>query len=113
MRTVICHKFVDVVYVLGIRIGFEMTRQHMTGLLKNFFVCFNPVNDAMQSSIPNSPETLRSVKSNGRFLLNMYRVSVRIMVFSATFNNISVLLVEETGVHQKVNCHKSLTNFIT
>ena len=103
----------DVVYVLGIRIGFEMTRQHMTGLLKNFFVCFNPVNDAMQSSIPNSPETLRSVKSNGRFLLNMYRVSVRIMVFSATFNNISVLLVEETGVHQKVNCHKSLTNFIT
>jgi hypothetical protein len=46
----------------------------------------------------------------------------RIMVFNATFNNISViswrsvLLVEETGVHGSRNpptCRKSLTNFIT
>ena len=45
---------------------------------------------------------------------------VRVMVFNATFNNISViswwsvLLVEETGVHgENQTCRKSLTNFIT
>jgi hypothetical protein len=27
-----------------------------------------------------------------------FRVRVRVMVFNATFNNISVILVEETGV---------------
>ncbi|CAG2226311.1 WDR81 [Mytilus edulis] len=63
MRTVICHKFIDVVYILGIRIGFEMTRQHMTKLLQNFFVCFNPVNDT-QGDACNSPQTLKHVKSN-------------------------------------------------
>ena len=47
-----------------------------------------------------------------------YRVKVRVMVFNATFNNISVLsrrsvlLEEETGVAEKPpTCHKSLTNF--
>ena len=44
-----------------------------------------------------------------------------LMVFNATFNNISVilwwsaLLVEETGVpgRKPLTCHKSLTNIIT
>jgi hypothetical protein len=50
-------------------------------------------------------------------------VFVCLMVFNATFNNISVksswsvLLVEETGVQctrrKPLTCHKSLTNFIT
>ena len=42
-----------------------------------------------------------------------------LMVFNATFNNItliswwSVLLVEETGENKPLTCPKSLTNFIT
>ena len=48
-------------------------------------------------------------------------IRVRVMVFNATFNNISVisrrsvLLVKETGVPRKKppTCCKSLTNFIT
>jgi len=35
------------------------------------------------------------------------------MVFNTTFNNISVLLVEETGVPGDLTCRKSVTNFIT
>ena len=39
----------------------------------------------------------------------------RIMVFNAIFNNISVLLVEETAVdgEKPPTCRKSLTKFIT
>jgi hypothetical protein len=47
-------------------------------------------------------------------------LEVRVMVFNATFNNISVislqsvLLVEETGeLRENQTCCKSLTNFIT
>lgn len=43
IRTVICHKLVDVVYVIGLRLGFEMTRNQMTGVLKDFFSSFNQV----------------------------------------------------------------------
>ncbi|XP_062604872.1 WD repeat-containing protein 81-like isoform X2 [Saccostrea cucullata] len=43
IRTVICHKLVDVVYVIGLRLGFEMTRNQMTGVLKEFFSSFNQV----------------------------------------------------------------------
>jgi len=37
------------------------------------------------------------------------------MMFNATFNNMSVLLEEETGVPREKpqTCRKSLTNFIT
>ena len=48
-------------------------------------------------------------------------IGVRVMVFNATFNNISVksrlavLLVEETGGHRETQgpARKSLTHFIT
>jgi len=51
----------------------------------------------------------------------LLKIKVRVMVFKATFNNISViswqsdLLVEETRVSGEnfQICHKSLTNFIT
>jgi len=51
----------------------------------------------------------------------LIKVRVRVMVFNATFSNISgiswqsVLLVEETGVpgNKPQTYHKSLTNFIT
>jgi hypothetical protein len=50
--------------------------------------------------------------------VNNLEYSKGVMVFNATFNNISViswwsvLLVEETGVPGET-CRKSLTNFIT
>lgn len=43
IRTVICHKLVDVIYVIGLRLGFEMTRNQMTVVLKEFFSSFNQV----------------------------------------------------------------------
>jgi hypothetical protein len=41
-------------------------------------------------------------------------VRVRVMLFNTTFNNISVILVEEIRVPEKKSqtCSKSLTNFI-
>jgi WD repeat-containing protein 81 len=43
IRTVICHKLVDVVYVIGLRLGFEQTRNQLTGVLNEFFTSFNLV----------------------------------------------------------------------
>ena len=36
-RSVICYKIIDVMVVVSLRIGFEMTRKMMTTLLKRFF----------------------------------------------------------------------------
>jgi len=54
-----------------------------------------------------------------RVLRTLHIKMVRVIVFNATFNNISViswrsvLLVEETSTRRKTpTCHKSLTNFI-
>ena len=47
-RRVLCYKLIDLLYILSLRIGFEMTRQHMTFVLQKFFVAFNKVyNDPM------------------------------------------------------------------
>ncbi|XP_056021929.1 WD repeat-containing protein 81-like isoform X3 [Ostrea edulis] len=43
IRTVICHKLVDVVYVIGLRLGFEQTRNQLTGVVNEFFASFNQV----------------------------------------------------------------------
>lgn len=45
VRTVICHKLVDTLYMISLRIGFEMTREHMTFILQKFFAAFNRVYD--------------------------------------------------------------------
>ena len=42
-RAVICYKLVDVMTTIGLRIGREMAREHMTGTLQHFFVCFELV----------------------------------------------------------------------
>ncbi len=39
-RSVIAFKLVDIITTIALRIGREMTREHMTGLLQQFFVCF-------------------------------------------------------------------------
>ncbi|XP_021379977.1 WD repeat-containing protein 81-like isoform X2 [Mizuhopecten yessoensis] len=48
VRSLICHKVIDVVFVIGLRVGFEMTRNLMTGLLIEFFSCFAQVHGNQQ-----------------------------------------------------------------
>ena len=42
-RSVIAFKMVDVLTTVALRIGREMTREHMTGILQQFFICFELV----------------------------------------------------------------------
>ncbi|KAJ8309436.1 hypothetical protein KUTeg_014310 [Tegillarca granosa] len=59
VRTVICHKLIDVIYIIGLRIGFEMTRNEMTRLMKDFFYCFNQIHGSQlqqQMSDPGTPQ---------------------------------------------------------
>ncbi|XP_029642520.1 WD repeat-containing protein 81 [Octopus sinensis] len=39
-RSLILHKVVDVLYIVGVRIGFEMTRKHLTETMQLFFNSF-------------------------------------------------------------------------
>ena len=69
----------------------------------------------------NKKQGIQSTQCHKQLLLLWQGGGCRIMVFNATFNNISViswrsvLLVEETGIPGKkpLTCRKSLTNFIT
>ena len=51
-RSLICHKIIDVIYIIGVRIGFEMTRKHLTSTMQLFFDSFFQVHcpDACPSS---------------------------------------------------------------
>ncbi|ELT99451.1 hypothetical protein CAPTEDRAFT_196137 [Capitella teleta] len=44
-RTVLCLKILDLLYLISLRIGFEMTRQHMTFVLQKFFAAFSRVHE--------------------------------------------------------------------
>ncbi|XP_069116265.1 WD repeat-containing protein 81-like isoform X2 [Argopecten irradians] len=48
VRTLVCHKFIDVVFIIGLRVGFEMTRNLMKELLIEFFSCFTQVHGNQQ-----------------------------------------------------------------
>ena len=52
-RRLACHRVIDCAHVLAVRIGFEMTRQHMTQVLQAFFVGF----DARVHLSPNATDT--------------------------------------------------------
>lgn len=43
VRSIILYKIIDVLYVVGLRLGFEMTRCHMTDVLQLFFKPFERV----------------------------------------------------------------------
>ena len=49
-RSVICYKIIDVMVMVSLRIGFEMTRKMMTTLLKRFFACFDVVHAAGEAT---------------------------------------------------------------
>ncbi|XP_064623672.1 WD repeat-containing protein 81-like [Lineus longissimus] len=67
-RSVICYKFIDVLYLIGLRIGFEMTRNHMTPMLTRFFASF----DRVFSYRTPSSETEETVgaTSNGQAIMS-------------------------------------------
>ena len=44
-RKVLSYKIIDILYIISLRIGFEMTREHMTIVLQKFFAAFNKVYD--------------------------------------------------------------------
>ncbi|KAL4239028.1 WD repeat-containing protein 81 [Mactra antiquata] len=43
VRSVILYKIIDVLYIIGLRLGFELTRRHMTDILQLFFKPFEHV----------------------------------------------------------------------
>lgn len=51
-RSLICHKIIDVIYIIGVRIGFEMTRKHLTSTMQLFFDSFFQVH--CPDACPNS-----------------------------------------------------------
>ncbi|GIY32237.1 WD repeat-containing protein 81 [Caerostris extrusa] len=42
-RCMVTFRILDVIYTIGLRIGFEMTRKHLSGSLQKFFSCFDKV----------------------------------------------------------------------
>ncbi|XP_071785410.1 WD repeat-containing protein 81-like [Asterias amurensis] len=58
-RAVICYKLVDVMTTIGLRIGREMAREHMTGTLQHFFVCFELVHGDRSPGAKPSPDMER------------------------------------------------------
>ena len=44
-RRIVCYKIVDALYIISLRIGFEMTRENMTHVLQKFFAAFNSIYD--------------------------------------------------------------------
>lgn len=51
-RSLICHKLIDVIYIIGVRIGLEMTRKHLTSTMQLFFDSFFQVH--CPDACPNS-----------------------------------------------------------
>ncbi len=68
-RTVICHRIIDALYIISLRIGFEMTRENMTFVLQKFFAAFNRVYDSKflenrEMSSLSAPENEGQEKEN-------------------------------------------------
>ena len=76
VRSVIMYKLIDVLYILGLRLGFEMTRRHMTNSLQTFFKPFDHVyRDRLSvplsscgsfGDLKENPSTM-SLKSQGEY----------------------------------------------
>ncbi len=67
-RQAVCYKLVDVLYLLSLRIGFDMTREYMTDILKDFFAIFNLpyAKDVMRNSqIPEAEINAAETTNNG------------------------------------------------
>ncbi|CAH1791760.1 unnamed protein product [Owenia fusiformis] len=67
-RTVICYKVLDILYIIGLRISFEMTRKFMSPILKLFFASFERVHVEMASEGQDPGTKLRQNKSSSSLL---------------------------------------------
>lgn len=48
-RAMVTLRILDVIYTIGLRIGFEMTRKHLSTTLQKFFSCFDKIyNDKVE-----------------------------------------------------------------
>ncbi|XP_050406001.2 WD repeat-containing protein 81 [Patella vulgata] len=61
IRSVISHKIIDVLYVIGLRLGFEMTRTHLNQPMQLFFDAFNFVHGKNSANNFNLESTSPSV----------------------------------------------------
>ncbi|KAK6998450.1 WD repeat-containing protein 81 [Biomphalaria glabrata] len=65
-RLVLCHKFIDLLYILGLRLGFEMTRKYLTKTMVTLFNTFSYVYGQSFSPIENqSLESTQEATSSG------------------------------------------------
>ncbi|XP_048259803.1 WD repeat-containing protein 81-like [Haliotis rufescens] len=51
-RSILCHKVIDVLYVIGLRLGLEMTRKHLSSSMLKLFEAFSVIH-GNSSSPPN------------------------------------------------------------
>lgn len=63
-RFILCHKLVDLMYILGLRLGFEMTRKYLTDSMVCLFDTFSSVHG--ESYVP--PEGLSTESATGKGL---------------------------------------------
>ncbi|KAL5008764.1 hypothetical protein ScPMuIL_014345 [Solemya velum] len=59
IRTALCYKIIDVMYTLGLRLGFEMTRTYMTEILRCFFSAFDTVHGNHPTPQPPPPNSIQ------------------------------------------------------
>ncbi|CAG0896539.1 unnamed protein product, partial [Cyprideis torosa] len=73
-RQALVYRVIDIIHSLGIRIGFEMTKKHLTGVMQRFFLSFDrahdPSGDQGQALDDDSIESTPSLEESGFFDVN-------------------------------------------
>ncbi|XP_071495661.1 WD repeat-containing protein 81-like [Diadema antillarum] len=65
VRSVVCFKLVDILNAIALRIGREMTRDHMTDILKRFFLCFKLASaSSLSSPVSGTPPDYKSLANS-------------------------------------------------
>ncbi|CAL1537327.1 unnamed protein product [Lymnaea stagnalis] len=64
-RFVLCHKLIDLMYILGLRLGFEMTRKYLTEGMVCLFDTFSRVHG--QTYIPPESQNLEQRQDHGSY----------------------------------------------
>ncbi|XP_022246523.1 WD repeat-containing protein 81-like isoform X1 [Limulus polyphemus] len=92
-RTIVTHKLIDSLYMLGLRIGFEMTRKYLSLVLQRFFASFDRAyenhenNDKLELSTsntflfggtPQSAEDYLEIKKNSQ--TNEYTIGTPVRI---------------------------------
>ncbi len=120
VRTVICHKLVDTLYMISLRIGFEMTREHMTFILQKFFAAFNRVYDESFLQSSSSEEAKKQGEQSKLFFAQQLIIVRGCKNHSAVFlwcsicrtlHSLASLMVTARLQHAVLPTHESVTVF--